>query len=790
MPQKQADAPLRPCPSADITQSFYNNMSPRSQSLVVIASTLALSLVFIFAALTLTEEITVKQPTSTSPLANNNLTEAELTARQVQAFKNAEAAAAKGDAEKIFAFANFHLLGLGTPQNEAEGVRTMKRAADLGYAPAQFFYASALQNGFCVIKDPAAAIPWFHKAAAQGDADAENSLATAYAEGDGVKINKDTADKWLRLAADHGQFDACAEMADRFMRQKKPSLHKQALKLLHPGAEACHSRSCHLVSVCYYLGIGVEKDLTESIAWALLSYDENTSHNNIMIKNDYEKLSSEEKKQVESRALKLAGKHPYKSPFGHDPAKLAEDDKKFAATKIRALQGDASSQYRLAEFYHQGLGTKEDHVAAVEWYRKAAEQGLRQAQRKLGTALIFSDGVAGDEKQGFAWCMKAALQGDDAAEYTLAQCYAKGLGVDSDSSQAKKWNKIAAEHGHAAAQWDEGCQLWEQDPNPIKDPIALKWFQKSADQLFPPAAISVGICHLYGRGVETDKIEGYAWMLICMEDYTDNDKTTVATLLRDMSEKEYDYAKSRSEKILTEMMDFNETKVRAEKGDPIAQYHLAKLYVFGRGTKKDEAEAARWCRKSAEQGYATAQFALAQTLRSGQAGKTDPQEAFSWYMKAALQGYPAAEYQLSVFYELGDRVNTDKDEAAKWRHKAAEHGEPYAQCGIGNKYFGDKADPVNDALAAGWFRKSAEQLHPKGGFFLGLCYMSGRGVPLDKVEGLAWMFTSSEGLAPEIKETFAKMVKSFTQEQIDKASIRAQELQNQCLAKIKATEGD
>ena len=55
MPQKQADAPLRPCPSADITQSFYNNMSPRSQSLVVIASALALSLVFIFGTLKLTE---------------------------------------------------------------------------------------------------------------------------------------------------------------------------------------------------------------------------------------------------------------------------------------------------------------------------------------------------------------------------------------------------------------------------------------------------------------------------------------------------------------------------------------------------------------------------------------------------------------------------------------------------------------------------------------------------------------------------------------------------------------
>ena len=40
--------------------------------------------------------------------------------------------------------------------------------------------------------------------------------------------------------------------------------------------------------------------------------------------------------------------------------------------------------------YSEGLGVKQDYIKAVEWYKKAAEQGYSRAQHNL--ALMYVDG--------------------------------------------------------------------------------------------------------------------------------------------------------------------------------------------------------------------------------------------------------------------------------------------------------------------------------------------------------------------------------------------------------------
>ena len=46
--------------------------------------------------------------------------------------------------------------------------------------------------------------------------------------------------------------------------------------------------------------------------------------------------------------------------------------------------GHAQAQDNLGEAYEEGLGVHQDYVEAVQWYRKAAEQGLANAQYNLG----------------------------------------------------------------------------------------------------------------------------------------------------------------------------------------------------------------------------------------------------------------------------------------------------------------------------------------------------------------------------------------------------------------------
>src|SRR5207245_1373088 len=68
-----------------------------------------------------------------------------------------------------------------------------------------------------------------------------------------------------------------------------------------------------------------------------------------------------------------------------------------------------------------------DEKLAVEWYRKAAEQGYAAAQFNLGVSYAKGAGIAKDEKLAVEWYRKAAEQGDADARYGLGVCYANGV---------------------------------------------------------------------------------------------------------------------------------------------------------------------------------------------------------------------------------------------------------------------------------------------------------------------------------------------------------------------------
>jgi TPR repeat protein len=51
-------------------------------------------------------------------------------------------------------------------------------------------------------------------------------------------------------------------------------------------------------------------------------------------------------------------------------------------------------------------------AAAVEWYEKAARQGLTIAQRSLGNAYLNGDGVPPNRPLAFAWYSLLADQGN------------------------------------------------------------------------------------------------------------------------------------------------------------------------------------------------------------------------------------------------------------------------------------------------------------------------------------------------------------------------------------------
>lgn len=116
---------------------------------------------------------------------------------------------------------------------------------------------------------------------------------------------------------------------------------------------------------------------------------------------------------------------------GQDYSKAVEWYKKAAE------QGYADAQYNLGVMYRDGNGVRQDYSKAVEWYKKAAEQGVAQAQCNLGSMYYNGNGVRQDYSKAFNWYRIASGQQFADAQRCLAKMYRNGIGVNKDKSRAK-----------------------------------------------------------------------------------------------------------------------------------------------------------------------------------------------------------------------------------------------------------------------------------------------------------------------------------------------------------------
>jgi len=76
-------------------------------------------------------------------------------------------------------------------------------------------------------------------------------------------------------------------------------------------------------------------------------------------------------------------------------------------------------QLQMGDRYYIGEGVTQSYEKAIHWYRKAAEQGLQDAQHKLGYGYCNGEGVEQDFDQGMYWLSKAAEQGHEMAKKNL-----------------------------------------------------------------------------------------------------------------------------------------------------------------------------------------------------------------------------------------------------------------------------------------------------------------------------------------------------------------------------------
>lgn len=139
--------------------------------------------------------------------------------------------------------------------------------------------------------------------------------------------------------------------------------------------------------------------------------------------------------------------------------------------------------------------------------------------------------------------------------------------------------------------------------------------------------------------------------------------------------------------------------------NPLANYYLGKMYLYGYGALKNTNLGLRYLKKSAQLGYLPAQNIIARYVLLEE---QDFKQALEWFKKAAdqqdltAQMYSAAAYM----YGLGTKINTDM--ARKYHILAARQGNASAQFALA-EHFLDSKQLSNKKLGLIWLNKAVEQ---------------------------------------------------------------------------------
>jgi hypothetical protein len=152
-----------------------------------------------------------------------------------------------------------------------------------------------------------------------------------------------------------------------------------------------------------------------------------------------------------------------------------------------AEKGSAEAQCSLGSMYAQGVGVKQDHAVALEWFTKAAQQGYAPAQYSMGVIHAGGYAVEASLEEAAKWWTLAAEQGHMEGLTNAASCYRVGMGVEKDLPRAFGYFLKAAEQGDSRAEYMLGTCYLDGDCAPKDIVKAKEWLQKAAAKGHPKA---------------------------------------------------------------------------------------------------------------------------------------------------------------------------------------------------------------------------------------------------------------------------------------------------------------
>src|SRR6266446_1234868 len=168
--------------------------------------------------------------------------------------------------------------------------------------------------------------------------------------------------------------------------------------------------------------------------------------------------------------------------------------------------------------------------------------------------------------------------------------------------------------------------------------------------------------------------------------------------------------------LKTEMARARALEAFANRGDPVAQTNLSRLYLFGAPEMRNEEKALHWLKQAVQKNHPPADYLYGMVLLSNQNDVSKVQEGGGFLTRSAARGCAGAAGLLGNMFLAASSRNPDiEPKAIMYIRQAAEGGDYMSQAllaklfSVGGKTLGK--DPV---AAYAWleFARSDRPNHP------------------------------------------------------------------------------
>lgn len=121
---------------------------------------------------------------------------------------------------------------------------------------------------------------------------------------------------------------------------------------------------------------------------------------------------------------------------------------------------------------------------------------------------------AGDMQGATTLMRRAAEQGIPDAQFRYGRMLERGEGVTADPEAGRQWIVRAAENGHLRAMYEAGVAFVNLSPTPENQQAAARWFEQAALHGMGDSQFNLGLLFEEGFGVPQSAADAYAWFLI------------------------------------------------------------------------------------------------------------------------------------------------------------------------------------------------------------------------------------------------------------------------------------